>query len=244
MALFVLDAGVWTGGAYAATVSKPGFSATVTAGVTPKRLSKKGGTPVKLAIAGSITRQSYFESPRLDSFDIALDPQLTVDATGLPVCTDEVSFREDVEPAEAMRECGSALVGRGSYRETFPVPEAFPPSYTTDYTTLFFNAEDKGRPAVLLYTFANVQRGELPRSQAATVGTGQHLHFEAFDEASYATETLFRFALGKTWQYRGTRHSYLSGTCSKGRLKNRILLTVDGQATSSAAPVRCARKGR
>lgn len=224
---------VAVGSAQATTVSRPpDLSATVTASVKPTRLPADDTAPVTLSIEGTMSRRPtcLSECPEVRTIGISLDPQIAVDAEGLPTC--KVSDVNGYLPSYARRKCGAALIGSGETTEVVQFVEVPPFTRTSDQ--LLFNA---GKGRVLLY---NYQR-EIGGSGAGLVGTIRHLTLHTGGDAS---EVSFQLNFGKRWRAGGERHSYLSGQCRTGVLKQRVTLMLsDGGTASEATPQRCTKRG-
>lgn len=228
-------------GAQAATVSKPGFTATVGATVAPTRLPRTGGAPVTLTLDGTTSRAETATPTILHAIGLHLDRQLTIDTEGLPACT--ASEVEHLLPARARRKCGQALIGSGSGAETLAFPEQAPREIS--YTALLFNTRISGRSEVLVYIYRSVP---VPEFGVYPLGTGRRLvfHFPVVwgeGGAPYLLTQSFRYHLGRTWRYQGRKHSYLSARCSTGRLTNKVTLTFrDGATADASSPERCTKQ--
>ncbi len=221
-------------GAQAVTASKPGIDATVTASVAPTRLPARGVAPVTLTIAGTVTRADPTVPSPLRSIDLLLDRKLAVDTTGLPICP-LGKLHGGAPVAYARKHCGAALIGSGTVDEAFRFPEgsAIPP-YDRHYAALFFN----GRGGVLMYIYFPHPAGPSEAgSDVVSIGSGHRLSIRM--GAGLGSTASFRFRLGRTWHDDGERHSYLSGRCKGGTLKNQITLSFADGDVSEAAPQRC-----
>ena len=232
------------GAAQAVTAAKFGTMATVSAGITPNGLPRRGAAPARLTLQGNASTTDL-GGYALRSVNLGLDRQLSVDTRGLPTCSADAIDEFGVTPSQARQTCGSALIGTGMASETFEVPAAFPPSFDVTYSILFFNAVQGGKPAVLMYAY-NAQPPSSPITSFATgpVGSGSSLHFEPTGD-EFASNVSFRFTIGRTWKRRGTRHSYLTGRCATGAIKQRITLTFGtGSKVAGVSRQRCHARGR
>jgi hypothetical protein len=223
----------------AATVTTPGFNATVTATIAPTRLPKDGTAPVTLTVKGTGTRPDPAALPAypLRYIDLKLDRHVTIDTEGLPTCTPtEVKF---VTPAVARRKCGPALIGSGRADVTLPnlSEDAL---VSAQFDLLFFNGQSSGRPTVLMYrSYRQIPDGGI----AWPVGTGRSLRVkDVGGEDSRIRTSSFAFRLGKTWQYKGERHSYLNASCVTGTVRNAITLQLDSGRVSETESQRCTKR--
>jgi hypothetical protein len=237
LAVAVLVTGLHgVGSVQAATISKPGITATVTAAVTPTRLPADGTAPVTLTLDASVTHSDRTTClsgcASLRAIEVRPDRRVTVDTEGLPTC--QISDVNGFSPSQARRKCGRALIGSGATTETVRYPEVAP--FEVQSEQLFFNAGKGG--GVLMYTYASGQA-----SSAGLVGTIAHLQLQPNSDSG-AAEVSFQFTFGKTWRYRGERHSYLNGQCRAGALKTQVTLRLaDGSVASDASPQRCTKRG-
>jgi hypothetical protein len=233
-----------SGVAQSATVSRPGFDATVTAAVTPTKLPRSRSAPVTLTITGSSSR-SESATTAFRSFAVRLDRQLAIDTEGLPTCPLSVKFLERVIPDYVSEKCGGALIGTGTLDVTLEFPEG-PPNFA-HARTLFLN----GRAGkVLMYRYfprhkVHFENGEVEEvgdlpGGAFAIGSGRGLTFPSPEASQFpGSKSSFQFRFGRTWRYQGRKHSYLNGQCRTGALKNRITLTLTDGTVSDAAPQRC-----
>lgn len=225
--------------AQATTVSTPGFTAKATATVTPTRLPADGTAPVTLTINSTATRPDpeALTAYPMSYVDLRLDRQLTVDTTGLPTCTS--AALKGATPAVARQKCGTALIGSGGADVTLRPVIDEPTLASAHFDLLFFNARDQGRPSVLMYR----SYSKIPQGIAWPIGTGRSLHVkDVGGEDNRIQTSTFEVRLGKTWRYKGKRHSYLNGRCATGTFKNSITLTLDSGTVSETVPQRCTKR--
>jgi len=225
------------GGAAGAVITEAGFNADVKTTVAPSRLPAHENAPVTVTAEGSISgTEAEGYPPLLKAITLSLDRQLSVDTAGLAVCKSTDLLR--LALAQAREKCKAALVGSGVMTELFFGPE-IPPRTLKD-SVLFFNA---AAAHLLMYVYV-----PSPAAPAAFVATGT-AHGRTLElrlpSAVGLVFSSFRFHLGRTWRYKGEQHSYLSGRCSTGAIRDKITLAlVDGStgaksSVSDATPQRC-----
>lgn len=216
------------------TVSRPDMEATVTASVAPTHLPARGGAPVTLTVAGSISRPDESVPSPLHAISLLLDRQLTVRTAGLPICTVNLP---GAPPAYMRKRCGKALVGSGTADETLTYPEGsgIPPS-DRHSDLLFFNS----RRGVQMYIYLPHPAPGQVRSSMVSVGSGRRLRIRM--GAGLGSTTSFRFHLGRTWYEDGKRYSYLNGRCATGTLNTQVSLSFTDGEVSEAEPQDCTRR--
>jgi hypothetical protein len=224
---------VGTGSAQGVVLTGPGFSADVSATVTPTRLPRQGSAPVTLALEGTITPAADGGIPQLKAVEVRLDRQLRITTTGLATCTPRALLGHAL--AQARQKCKAALIGSGAVTTQVQYPEAAP--FDLRSPVLLFN-----RAASRLLKYAFVPP---PLGPATVVGSGtaKGRVLEIPLSIGAGTPVAFRFRFGKTWTHHGQKFSYLSGRCATGTLRNQITLTLSGRDTiSGALPERCEAK--
>jgi hypothetical protein len=214
VALIVFSA---VGAAAGAVVTGPGFNAEVKTTVAPSRLPAHEGAPVTVTAEGSISStESQGFPPLLKTITLSLDPQLAIDTTGLPVCKPADLLGHAL--AQARQECKAALVGSGAMTQQLFYPER-PPTTLKD-SVLFFNG---AAAHVVMYVYVPPPEG--PAAFVAT-GTARGQTLELRLPSSAGVVPSFQFRLGRTWHYHGEQHSYLSGHCSTGTIRNKLTLAL------------------
>ena len=226
---------IGAGSADGITASRPDMEATVTASVAPTRLPARGGAPVTLTVAGSISRPDDTVPSPLHAISLLLDRQLTVRAAGVPICTVNLP---GAPPAYMRKRCGKALIGSGTTDETIIYPEGSGiPPLNRHADLLFFN----GRRDVRMYIYLPHPSPGQVRSLMVSVGTARRLRIRM--GAGLGSRASFRFRLGRTWREDGKRYSYLNGRCAAGTLRTQITLSFTDGDISQAEPQGCTRRG-
>ncbi len=184
-------------------------------GIAPDSLPRHTRAPISVSVAGAVRTLSGERPPALRRISIAINRGGRLDARGLPVCK-----RAQIQPsstAEARANCGSALVGEGSFDAdvAFPEQNAFP----SHGHVLAFNTVLDGKRAILAHVY-----GQEPapitrivvfhiRESAGTYGTVLTAAVpESVNQWGYLTH--FSLKLHRSFTYRGQRRSYLSAACA------------------------------
>jgi hypothetical protein len=184
------------------------------ADVAPKTLPRAGTAPISVSVGGTVSTTDGSQPPALHRFEVAINRSGRLDAKGLPVCR-----RENIQPAttaNAMAACGPARVGEGSFAANVVIPEQSP--FPSKGHMVAFNGVQGGKPVI----FAHVYGTEpiptsftLPlRISRAKGRFGTVLSASLPNVTSdVAFVTGISLTLGRSFSYRGERHSYLSAGC-------------------------------
>ena len=119
LVISVLMVGALTSAA-AGAIAAAGDAITVRAGnlilhadfsMSPKALPKGRMAPITVRASGSAETADGTHIPPAKTLDLQVDRHMGVESTGLPSCT--AGKIEATTPPQALRACGSALVGKG-----------------------------------------------------------------------------------------------------------------------------------
>ncbi|HEX4306460.1 MAG TPA: hypothetical protein VHZ54_10505 [Solirubrobacterales bacterium] len=198
----------------AEVVQRGGIRVGFEGSLSPKRLPRSGTAPVKVALGARIAGVEGAPAPRLRRIEIAINRYGVIDRDGLALCT-----MEQVQPttdADAMRACGSSLVGRGRFSAQVGFSGQTP--FPAAGRLLAFNGTYHGHPAILAhvygtrpvptsYTFAF-----MIESTSGTYGTVLRATVPgATGSAAYITG--LSLDLERSYTAEGSRHSFLSAGC-------------------------------
>jgi hypothetical protein len=114
-------------------------------GLSPSALPRTSLAPIGVRVAGEVRTLSGERPPALRQIQIALNRGGHIDSRGLPLC--ELRELEASSNAQALANCGGALVGRGSYRAKTAFPEQL--TFPSDGTILAFNGRLHGQQVIL-----------------------------------------------------------------------------------------------
>jgi DNA-binding beta-propeller fold protein YncE len=182
--------------------------------LSPHALPRQGTAPVRVTVGAKITTTDGKVPPQLRKISIAINRNGHFDPTGLPVCR-----LDQIQPStteDALAACRSSLIGEGRFSAKVLLAGQAP--FPSDGKVYAFNSRLHGKPAILAHvygprpapasytlpfvigkakgTFANVLTASLP---AVTADSGYITGLE--------------MTLGRSFSYRGKRHSYLSAGC-------------------------------
>ncbi len=247
--------------ASAATIFAANYGKTIAAGnlvihfkgaLSPETLPKNKMAPVSFHASASVATTDGSHVPPATSVHIQVDKHIRIDATGLPVCT--VGKIEASTPSQAMKACGSALVGKGSATAQVEFPESTP--FTAKGPILAFNGPSigggyggHGYPEMLDYIYVNV-----PAPTAVIViaklskDTGKYGYKVSVAVPTIAggsgSLTNAEFTINRKWLYKGQEHSYLNAECPNGHFFNQIEVAYGNGANLIGSIVNsCKSKG-
>jgi len=115
----------------------------------PRTLPRKQVGPISVRIAGRVFTTDQSDPPSLKTIEIALNREGRIDPRSLPSCT-----IEQIQPAStetALRACGPAKVGAGTFSAAVAIPEQAP--FPSRGAVTAFNGRENGRPVILLHIF-------------------------------------------------------------------------------------------
>lgn len=188
-------------------------------GVVPRTLPRHGLAPVHIKVAGQISTTDGRPPPRLLSFSLEVNRHGRLFARGLPVC--RRSELLDATTRRALRECRSALVGRGHVSAHIDLPDQAP--FPAEGTLLAFNARIHGHRAVLGHVYGldpiattAVVPFVVGRSHGGPFGPRITALLPSV-ASDWGFIAAFSMNFGRSYRYQGRRHSYLSAGCPAPR---------------------------
>jgi hypothetical protein len=117
--------------------------------LTPTALPRTGEAPVRVAVGAKITALKESDPPKLKRISIAINSAGKIAPKALPVCT-----VRDIQPsttANALKACGSSLVGTGTFAAKILLPQQA--SFPAGGKLYAFNGTYKGQPAILAHVY-------------------------------------------------------------------------------------------
>jgi len=182
--------------------------------VAPKALPRHGVAPIAVSLSGDVGTADGTSPPQLRKVTIAINRHGRLDTEGLPTCR----LRE-IQPAttaNALRACGAAKVGTGSFSADVVIPEQSP--FPSNGEVVAFNGRRGGRPVIYAHVYGTepiptsftlplvVSRA---KGRFGTVLTATLPNVTS----SVAVVTGLTLKLHRAYRWRGQRHSYLSAGC-------------------------------
>ncbi len=182
--------------------------------LVPHSLPRSGGAPVTVTVAGRISTSEGAKVPQLRSVSIAINRFGRLSSRGLASCTER-----QIQPAttvEALKACGSALVGEGSFASNVLLPAQAP--FPSVGKVVAFNGTYRGHQAILAHVYGTQPLPTsyvLPFLITHTHGTFATAFSAALPQVTgeWGYVTGIKLTLGRRFSYRGHPQSYLSAAC-------------------------------
>jgi hypothetical protein len=183
-------------------------------GVTPATLPRQELAPVTVSIGANVRIISGEQPPSVRRITLALNRNGRLDSEGLPTC--RIGQLETATGAQALRACGDALVGRGSYRARYNFAEQ--DATPVHGRILAFNSKSHGAETILAQVHSArptsstniiVLRIRHPSGKYGTVLSGTVP--PGLSRWGYLKK--FSLRLHRVYSYRHSLHSYLSAPC-------------------------------
>ncbi len=188
-------------------------------GISPSKLPRHEQAPISAHLNARIGTTDGSHPPAVESVIADFDKTIQLNAKGLPACT--VAQLTARSTADAKKACPEAIVGSG----TGEVEVAFPEQAPFDATgpiVLFNGGVHGGTTVLLIHTYVAVPA---PTAVIATVKiTRIHRgHFGLHTVSTipaiaggFGSVTKFRLTIGRKFEYKGKKESYLTASCPTG----------------------------
>jgi len=183
--------------------------------LTPRALPRKGAAPVAVSVSSRIATTDRSQPPPLRRLRIEINRHGHLSTAGLPVCP----YRKirTATSARALRACGDALVGQGSFEANVSLANQEP--YRARARLLIFNGRSKGKPVLLGQVYsprpfatAFVIVFDLAKSRRGAFGTVLNASLPRAI-GSWGVVTGIELNLSRRYRHRGKRRSFLSAGC-------------------------------
>lgn len=117
--------------------------------LAPKALPRAGEAPVKISVGATVTALKPSDPPRLRRISIAINSAGKFAPGALPTCT-----VRDIQPSttqNALKACGSSLVGTGKFAAKVLLPQQA--SFPAGGKLYAFSGRYEGHPAILAHVY-------------------------------------------------------------------------------------------
>lgn len=203
-------------GARAELIQKGNLRVIFDGSLAPRALPREHLAPVTVSINGTVTTTDGSRPPQLHEMTIAVNRAGKVSLEGLPRCP--AGLLQQTSDKAALERCGPALVGHGHFAVNVNFPDA--PLIPAHGRVLAFNSRIHGRPGLLLHLY-----GTTPVRAAFvlpfTISHRSNTNFgtvfttripKLASNLGYVND--IEMTMGRTYEYRGRRRSFLSASCA------------------------------
>jgi len=184
-------------------------------GFAPHSLPRDRPAPVTVTLEGRISTTDGSHPPALRTLEVEVNRHGRIFTRGLPRCTGAVL--QTTSSQAALRRCGPALVGKGSFTAVLDSTEGPIP---VGGKLLAFNGSSNGREALLLHFHADrpVQATLVLPFVISRKAEGRFGTLLTADVPRLAgglgSITSIDLKLGREFSYRGRRVAFLSASCA------------------------------
>lgn len=186
----------------------------VDARLLPRTLPRLEAAPVGVKFSGRIATIDDTDPPQLRKIVLRLNRHGRMDTAGLPRC--RLDLIQPARTEDALRACGSSLVGSGSFQADVALPDQSP--YPSNGRILAFNGRLDGRPVIYVHIYgpeplpiSNVLTFELRKDNGRF---GRKLVAELPRVAAdWGFVSGLDLTLQRTYRRDGRVRSYLSALC-------------------------------
>ncbi|HET7590333.1 MAG TPA: hypothetical protein VFK14_09170 [Solirubrobacterales bacterium] len=180
----------------------------------PRALPRHNLAPVRIEIEGGIATTNGSHPPPLQWLEVELNRKGQLSMVGLPVCS--APLLQSTTTEQALRRCGSAMVGKGSFHAEVALSGDVPASGRI----VAFNSRLHGRPALLLHFFAQVPVRftlvvplTITRKSSGEFGTLLRTRVPRI-AGGLGSITQIDLTIGRRYSFAGRRRSYVSAACT------------------------------
>jgi hypothetical protein len=213
LALLLTAAGALAAVARAEVIQSGDVRVNFHAGFSPKTLPRERPAPISVEFQGRISSTDGSHPPALQQLRVELNSAGQIDTRGLPTC--RTAILQSTSSAAALRTCGSALVGKGTFVAQLPVAQ----DLLVGGQALVFNGTVNGRPALLIHIYiSNPLQLTLVipiqiSSQEGQFGTVLTTNVPKLAGGSGSIVEL-QLKIGRRFDSGGEQRSYLSAACA------------------------------
>jgi hypothetical protein len=228
---------VAAGGASAVTVLAGNLVIKISGSTSPRVLPKNKLAPIGFSGSASVSTRDGSHIPAALGTQLLVDKHIKLDTTGLPTCT--LEKLQAASPAEAMKNCGDALLGKGTSTAQVQFPEQA--SFEAKGPLLAFNGPaaagggygGEGYNEQFYYVYADVP---VPTALIAvgkvskeTGAYGYKISISipriAGGAGSFSSA---EFSIDRKWMYQGKKHSFLNAECANGHFAAQVEVAFGG----------------
>jgi hypothetical protein len=214
LALLLFGAVAFVAAAHAEVIQSGDVRVNFLAKFTPTTLPREAPAPITVEVGGEISTTDGSHPPALRTMRLELNSAGRIDPTGLPSCGQ--SLLQSTDSEAALARCGPGKVGTGSFQAQLRFGGR---PIVVNGRALVFNSTLGGRPAMLVHIYiAEPARVTLVvplkiTHEPGEFGTVLSAHVPRL-VGGLGSVTQLRLRIGRRFEYRGARRSYLSAACA------------------------------
>jgi hypothetical protein len=182
----------------------------------PRALPREHAASVTVSLDGSVATVDGSVPPQLRRISIAVNRAAQISVAGLPRCPS--GELEQTSTKAALKNCRSALVGRGRFSANVNFPGA--PLFPARGEVLVFNSRIRGKPGLLLHLYGTspVQAAFVLPFTITSESRGKFGTVFATKIPQLASDlgyvTSIDLTIGREYSYKGERRSFISASCA------------------------------
>ncbi len=183
--------------------------------LAPHALPRQRPAPVSVTLEGSVATADGTRPPQLRELRFAVNSAGRISTAGLPRC--QAGVLQQTSTEAALARCRQALVGHGHFGVNVNFPDT--PLIPAHGQVLAFNSRIHGHAGLLLHLYGTtpvkatfVLPFDITR-RAGSFGTVFSTRIPRL-ASGLGSVTDIRMTLGRKYEYRGRRRSFLSASCA------------------------------
>lgn len=187
----------------------------VTAKISPKRLPRKGRSPVAVSVGWKIASTDESKPPVLETVKLEINRHGVLDVTGLPTCP-----YDKIQPASTQRalaNCRPALVGGGTFTALVGLENQ--ESYVSKGKMVVFNGTQGRKPVLFGHIYTDTPFAasfvivfKIDRKKQGAYGTTLTAKMPG-NLRRWGNLTEVSMRLSRTYGYQGRKRSFISAGC-------------------------------
>jgi hypothetical protein len=203
----------WAASSQAERTIDQGLEVAFNGNFAPHDLPRTHPAPVKIQIQGRIATTDGSHPPPLRWLELEIHRNGKLSGEGLPVCRS--STLQSTSTQTAVDRCGRSLVGRGSFHADVDLGR----DVFANGKILAFRSRRQGKEVLLMHLFAAIPVRftlivplVIGHKRNGQFGTVLRAHIPRI--GGIVSVTQIELKIGRTYSFRGERHSYVSAACS------------------------------
>jgi hypothetical protein len=223
-------------GASPVTVLAGNLMIKISGSTSPRVLPKNTPAPIGFHGSATVSTRDGSHIPAALGTQLLVDKHIKLDTTGLATCT--FAKLRATTPAQAMKNCGDALIGKGTSTAQVQFPEQA--SFEAKGPLLAFNGPSEGGGGYggsgyneqLYYVYADVPvpTALIAVGQVSKAGGayGYKISISIPRIAGGAGSfNSAEFTIDRKWTYMGKEHSFLNAECATGHFGAQVEVAFD-----------------